>query len=100
VIDLESETAFRLAELPGHIPAGRNGRPIHVATVYRWATIGCRGVRLETITIGGCKYTSSEALRRFSDRLSGVPVTIPAPTPAVPTAAARRADAALTALGI
>ena len=41
-----------------------------LATLYRWATHGCRGVRLETIQIGGTKCTSQEALQRFFNRLS------------------------------
>lgn len=99
MIDLDSEDVFPLAELPGRIPT-RRGRPVHLATCYRWAATGVKNVRLETATIGGSKYTSAEAVARFSARLSGEPVTIPAPPPPAPTAAARRADAALTALGI
>ena len=36
-----------------------------MATLYRWASHGCRGVRLETIQIGGTKCTSRQALQRF-----------------------------------
>lgn len=40
------------------------GRP-HVSTGYRFITKGCRGVRLESILVGGRRFTSRQALRRF-----------------------------------
>ena len=43
-----------------------------VATLYRWASHGCRGVRLETIQIGGTKCTSREALDRSFEELSAL----------------------------
>lgn len=58
------------------------GRP-HLSTVWRWATAGFRGIRLETVTVAGRRLTSAEALRRFfeatnrvgapSDSLNGRP---------------------------
>lgn len=40
------------------------GRP-HVSTIWRWVSRGVGGVRLETISSGGRRFTSREALRRF-----------------------------------
>jgi hypothetical protein len=100
MIDRDNENLIRVADVAKHLPKGHDGCPVHYATVCRWTTRGCRGVVLESFTIGGYKYTSLEAVRRFSDRLTGEPVSAPAPKPAEPTAAARRADGALTALGI
>lgn len=40
------------------------GRP-HIATVWRWINRGVRGVKLETVMIGGRRFTSREALERF-----------------------------------
>ncbi|MEQ8847990.1 DUF1580 domain-containing protein [Botrimarina sp.] len=37
----------------------------HRSTVERWRLRGVRGVRLETWLVGGCRYTSYEALDRF-----------------------------------
>ena len=48
--------------------AARLGRCVD--TIYRWATKGMRGFRLETIRIGGTLCTSHEALQRFFDRLT------------------------------
>jgi hypothetical protein len=43
----------------------------HRSTAIRWADRGVRGSRLETVTIGGRRYTSREALTRFIARLNG-----------------------------
>jgi hypothetical protein len=40
-------------------------RNVHYATLYRWALTGVRGVKLETIKVGGLLYTSTEAIERF-----------------------------------
>jgi len=37
----------------------------HVATLHRWRLKGVHGVRLETVRIGGRRYTSQEAISRF-----------------------------------
>jgi len=64
-IDLTNE---QLVSLPG---AARRlpGQP-HVSTLHRWRLRGVRGVRLETTLIGGKRFTSTEALQRFVDRLN------------------------------
>lgn len=70
MIDLSNETVLSLTEAARHLPTGRNGKQVHRATVFRWAQRGVRGVRLETIQIGGTKCTSFEALQRFCERLA------------------------------
>ncbi|NLX98218.1 MAG: DUF1580 domain-containing protein [Rhodopirellula sp.] len=35
------------------------------STAWRWYRKGIRGVRLETVVVGGRRYTSREALDRF-----------------------------------
>jgi hypothetical protein len=64
------ETVISLADAAQLLPRRRRGRKIHVSTFYRWTTVGCRGVVLETIQIGGTRCTSREALQRFFERLS------------------------------
>lgn len=71
MIDLLSERVISFTDATAVLPRRRAGRKPHVATLYRWAQKGCRGVRLETIQIGGTKCTSVEALQRFFERLSG-----------------------------
>ena len=36
-------------------------------SVERWARIGVRGVRLETVMVGNRKFTTASAIRRFLD---------------------------------
>ena len=64
MIELSSETPITIAEVPLHIPR-RHGRMVHYSTVYRWMTKGVRGRKLESLLIGGVRYTTLEALARF-----------------------------------
>jgi len=56
-----------------------HGRP-HISTVWRWIQRGVRGVKLETVLIGGRRYTSNEALERFVSRTTAAAAGEPAPT--------------------
>ena len=58
-ISLTNATKLKL------FPERRNGKRPAVTTLWRWATKGCRGVKLETIRIGETLCTSAEALQRF-----------------------------------
>jgi hypothetical protein len=70
MIDLAGETVLTLMEATRQLPGRRQGKKPHVATLYRWAKKGLRGVRLETLQLGGTLCTSREALQRFFDRLT------------------------------
>lgn len=70
MIDLATETVFRLAEAPRYLPRGKSGKSVHISTVFRWAQRGVRGVKLETIRIGGALHTSTRALQRFAEDLT------------------------------
>jgi hypothetical protein len=48
----------------------RGGKRTHVSTLHRWSRRGLRGVRLETIRIGGVVCTSEAALEAFFQALS------------------------------
>jgi regulator of PEP synthase PpsR (kinase-PPPase family) len=69
----EQETFFMaiLTETEQLIPftqareAFPGGKRLSLATIHRWRLNGVRGTRLETILIGGSRYTSAEAIRRF-----------------------------------
>ena len=65
MIDTLKEKVIPLNQVPDHLPRTPRGNPIHIASVYRWADAGVRGVILETIAIGGSRYTSVEAISRF-----------------------------------
>jgi hypothetical protein len=59
-----NETVVTFAEAAARLPRV-NGRKVHVASVWRWARKGVRGVQLEAILMGGRWLTSVEALERF-----------------------------------
>lgn len=95
MIDVASERLFPLSEAPGHVPAKSRGRRVGLSTVYRWASGGIRGVTLETVPVGGVRYTSEEALVRFYARLAGDAAPAGQGGPSRSSAARRRAiDAA------
>lgn len=58
-------TLVDLKELARALP----GRP-HISTLYRWANPGLNGVRLETVKLGGRRFTSRELVLKFAAGLS------------------------------
>jgi len=70
VIDIEHEALLTLSQAAKHYPS----RP-HVSTLHRWRRHGVRGVRLETCLLGGKRFTSIEALSRFSAALTHTTLT-------------------------
>lgn len=38
---------------------------LNLATLYRWQSRGIAGIKLETILVGGKRFTTVEALNRF-----------------------------------
>ena len=70
MIDIQTERLIPLAEAAAQIPGRRPGKPVGVATIYRWVDIGVRGIRLESISAGGTLCTTSEAVRRFFERVT------------------------------
>jgi hypothetical protein len=73
MINIGSEQLRLLTKASADVP----GSP-HTSTLIRWALRGLRGVRLETVLIGGRRYTSVEAIERFLARLNE-PATVPVP---------------------
>ena len=69
MIDLAVETLIPLNQIPHRVPSARRGKRIGLATLYRWLDRG-----LESVKIGGTRYSSTEALARFAQQS-------PAPTP-------------------
>lgn len=96
-IDIGTENPLSLTEAAKVAP----GRP-HLATVWRWCQRGVRGVKLETIVVGGRRFTTTEALERFIARTTAAANGEPAPirTPRQRQRAIAAAEAALAADGI
>jgi hypothetical protein len=98
MIDIQNETLVPVAKIPSHVP----GRP-HLATCWRWIQRGCRGVKLETILVGGRRFTSTLALQTFFDRTTAAAdgtSTVTASTPSAQRKAHERACRELDAAGI
>jgi hypothetical protein len=73
MIDLR-EPLIPLSQVPDLpcIPRRRGGARLNPATVYRWATGGLQGCRLETVRVGGALCTTNSALLRFFRALAPV----------------------------
>lgn len=67
---IQSEETIPLARVPDQLPNTASGNRIHPSTVHRWIKRGVRGIQLETIRIGGRRYTSVEAIHRFIEATS------------------------------
>src|SRR5262245_21579144 len=103
-IDVLTEQLFSLTEAAELMPARRKGRRLHVSCLYRWSTAGCRGVILETVSVGGTRCTSREAVVRFIEAVTAVrrgkqPAALPR-SPSRHQAAAAKAKQELAKLGI
>lgn len=58
--DLTRETLLTINQAARRVPSNPG-----VSTLWRWVSKGARGVTLESVLIGGKRYTSAEALDRF-----------------------------------
>ena len=67
MIDPEREELFDLYRLPDTMPAVC--RPNH-RTVRKWIHEGVGGVKLEFVRVGARLFSSREALKRFSSRIT------------------------------
>lgn len=70
MIEIQNEEVISFADATLRLPRRRKGKRPHVATLYRWAQHGVRGIRLEVIQVGGTMCTSLEAIQRFFNRLT------------------------------
>jgi hypothetical protein len=108
MIDFNEETLISLRDAASILPRRRAGKRANVATLYRWTTIGVKGVVLESVQVGGCRCTSRAAIGRFFERLTAIRdaglSAIPAPEPSRLPAHRRRsieaAERKLAAAGI
>jgi len=77
MIDIATETVLALTEAAAVLPPLRGRKRPSYSTLWRWATKGINGVRLETVKIGGTSFTSREALQRFVAALNAEPTPAP-----------------------
>ena len=96
-IDVQSEKLLTLAECREAFPGGKR---LALATIQRWRLRGVRGVILETIRIGGMRYTSREAIARFIARQNADETPTPSISPAQRQRQALAAQTELRRAGI
>ena len=89
MIDITTENLMAMSAVPKYLPRRSNNKPVHVATVYRWALKGLDGTKLETIKVGSTTYTSTQAVQRFANILTRGS----APTPVTSVSRNRQAQA-------
>lgn len=68
-IDALQEDLLTFAQAGRHARP-RGSKPAAPSSLWRWRTRGIENVRLETICLGGTRYTSVEALQRFFDAVT------------------------------
>lgn len=61
-IDVDAEDLIPFCEARTAFPGGKR---LSLATLHRWRLHGVRGTKLETCLVGGMRYTSAQAIRRF-----------------------------------
>ena len=88
MIDYKVEDIFPLSRGSTRIKS----RP-STATLWRWQSKGLRGVRLETIVIGGRRYTSAEAIDRFLEAINRKKESESAPGKATSSRVREKSDA-------
>lgn len=64
MVNLHNEEVLTFSEAARIVPRV-NGNRVNRGTVSRWAKLGIRGVRLDSLRLGGRYVTSREALDRF-----------------------------------
>ncbi len=69
MIDPEAEELLPLKAICDMFP-GRSGRGVSLSTVWRWVLVGRRGCRLDSLIVGGTRYTSKAAVRLFVEALN------------------------------
>jgi hypothetical protein len=63
-IDIDHDDLIELSRVPATLQK-RTGKRINISTCYRWINRGIASIKLETICVGGHRYTTAEALNRF-----------------------------------
>lgn len=72
MINVQEEQVIPLAAYAREVPNREAGLGVNLSTVFRWSLKGLRGIKLETIVVGGIRMTSREAGQRFFERITAV----------------------------
>jgi hypothetical protein len=69
-IDIQTEQVISPSSATHLCPERRRGVRPNIATIYRWMVDGVKGIKLDSIVVGGTRCTSVEAMQRFFDALT------------------------------
>ena len=69
-INHRRESLLTLKEAANKFPGREPGTNLTYETMRQWIERGRKGVHLESITVGGTRYTSEEAIDRIIARLN------------------------------
>ncbi len=67
--DLHDDPPMSLPAAAAYIGKLTGSKP-HASTIWRWCLRGCKGIRLDSICIGGKRFVTAAALERFVTRTS------------------------------
>ena len=98
MIDVETETLVQFSDARSAFPG--IDRRLSLATLHRWRLNGVRGVKLETILIGGLRYTSREAISRFIASQNSDDAPAPSITPSQRRRQSEAAQQELRRMGV
>ena len=88
MIDTATEQLLTLQQAADRMPVSRGGRPVHLATIWRWI----KARKLEGVRLGDRWLTSVEALQRYAERQTLAALgNEPIPPAPVQTAGRRKA---------
>ncbi len=96
--EIASETLCSLSEAAKLFPSKKGGKRISLSTIYRYASRGIHGEKLEVLYVGGTTCTSKEAVLRFIIAVTLAKRQRNTPSQAVTIASTTRKVAAETAL--
>jgi len=99
MIDIETERLIRLEDVRDFLPSSRKGKRLSKSVPFRWAARGVKGVILETLRVGGARYTSVQAVQRFVEALNA-PTSLPAKNERTPTPNKRDVERELAKRGL
>ncbi len=95
MIDPDSEEILSLRQARHAFP-----NRVSVPTLWRWVLNGVKGVKLESMLIGGRRYTSREACQRFMHARAGAAKNSKVPTSRHLLHSMRNASAVLDQFGV
>ena len=67
-IDPLAGDLLTLAQAARLFPPRRRESRLATSTLWRWATRGVRGTRLDVVRVGGVTYTTAAAIREFIEQ--------------------------------